>query len=408
MTNLIQTYEHSRLELGGAFKEHHRKALLKLNELHSFNYMEATHRGVKFKNYVGIVQVDGLCIEILPKIDQVDADADQWKSVLVDMLRISGKIKATDANHADVQKKRYTLLEIYLDLFLREVEGLIRKGLCKQYRKNTFNTLALKGKLEMAGHIRHNLVHNERFYTTHQVYDYDHKLHQILSTALQIVVKLSTNSYLAAAAYRVALSFPEVERTVVSEQTFATIVYTRKTQGYQQAIALAQIIIENYSPTISTGTTNMIALLFNMNSLWEDYVYSILSRGQKDGKYTVSRASKTLLYGRSYNLQPDMFIELQGDDRRLIIDTKWKVPQQQKASMADLRQIYAYNRYWKASKGVLLYPGSRANSEWLQYKDDLEGLQTTCKIAYLDVLNSEGELDRDIDVLSSIDRTSID
>ena len=33
------------------------------------------------------------------------------------------------------------------------------------------NSEALKGKLEFAGHIQKNVIHKERFYTTHQVYD---------------------------------------------------------------------------------------------------------------------------------------------------------------------------------------------------------------------------------------------
>ena len=36
-------------------------------------------------------------------------------------------------------------------MFLREIQILQRKGLVKKYRKKTTNTLALKGKLEIAG-----------------------------------------------------------------------------------------------------------------------------------------------------------------------------------------------------------------------------------------------------------------
>ena len=67
MIKTIQVFEHQKLTKGGLFKEKHCKALLKLNELHSFHYLEAISNGVKFKNYVGIVQIDELIIEILPK-----------------------------------------------------------------------------------------------------------------------------------------------------------------------------------------------------------------------------------------------------------------------------------------------------------------------------------------------------
>lgn len=393
MTRLIQIYEHQKLLFDDQFKEHHRDALLKLNELHSFNYLEATHRGVRFKNYVGIVQIDGLCIEILPKIDNVSATKDEWRHVLVQMLRVARQLQATDTNYVDVKKKNYNLLEIYLELFLREVESLVRRGLCKQYRKQTANTLALKGKLEMAGHIRYNLVHKERFYTTHQVYDVDHEIHRIIRCALDIVGKLANGSYLASYAGRVSLDFPDLQYGKVTKSSFDTIVYSRKTAGYKRAIELARVIIENFSPSISAGSTNMIALLFNMNQLWESFIYHSLrqySLQQQD--YTVSyQNSKSLFTKAGYSLKPDIIIRK--ENNVFTLDTKWKVPKHRKASSSDLRQIYTYNRFWNTKKGILLYPGSNESTEWMTYKDEASESNTRlqCKLAFVDVL-MEGKL----------------
>ncbi len=367
----IQIFEHQKLPLGGYFKEKHRKALLKLNELHSFHYLEATANGVAFKNYVGIVQIDDLTIEILPKIDNQESDKDQWRDVLLDMLKITRKVKAYDTEYASVKRRNSNLLEVYLDMFLREVDGLQKRGLSKQYRLQTSNILALKGKLELAGHISKNLVHKERFYTTHQVYDHQHLIHQVLRKAIEIVLGLTRNSYLSAAAGRVHMSFPEVECSGVSLHTFKKIHLSRKTRHYEKALELAQIIISNYSPSIRSGDSKMLALLFNMNSLWEQYVFELLKRGQKKGGYEVSKPSKLLFAIGAYSLQPDMFIDF-GDKRKVIVDTKWKIPSKQKASMGDLRQIYTYNHYWEASRGILLYPGTQNDSEWMLYDDDQE------------------------------------
>ena len=67
----ITVYEHDRLTTDQAsFKTRHLNALLKLNEYHNFDYFDPIPNGVKFKQYVGIIQVDGLSIEILPKSDK--------------------------------------------------------------------------------------------------------------------------------------------------------------------------------------------------------------------------------------------------------------------------------------------------------------------------------------------------
>ena len=391
----IQIFEHQKLPLGGHFKEKHRKALLKLNELHSFHYLEATANGVAFKNYVGIVQIDDLIIEILPKIDNQDADKDKWRNILLDMLKVTRKLKAYNTDYASVKRRNSNLLEVYLDMFLREIDGLQKRGLNKQYRLRTSNTLALKGKLELAGHISKNLVHKERFYTAHQVYDHQHLIHQVLRKAIEIVLSLTRNSYLSAQAGRVDMSFPEVNSTGVTIQSFKKIHLSRKTRHYEKALELAHIIIANYSPSIRSGDSRMLALLFNMNSLWEQYVFEMLRRGQEEGKYTVSKPSKSLFTTDRYSLQPDMFVEFD-DGSKIIIDTKWKVPSKQKASMADLRQIYTYNHYWNASHGVLLYPGEKSDSKWMQYADGADSLY--CKISFLNVLDEEGGLRKSLNI----------
>ena len=176
----IQVFEHQFLPLGGAFNKGHLESFSKLNALHDDCYFDLRYNGLKFKNYVVVIQVDGLTIEILPKIDSHNEDKDLWQGVLIDMLKATKKLKVQKVGQANVSRQNIHLLDIYFEWFLREVELLIHQGLIKQYYNETSNVKALKGKLEFAGHIQKNLVHKERFYTTHQVYEKDHLIHQIL------------------------------------------------------------------------------------------------------------------------------------------------------------------------------------------------------------------------------------
>ena len=66
--NKIQVFEHERLcvrEKG--FSGVHLDALLKLNENHEGVYFEAISKGIKFNQYVAVIQVDGLTIEPLKR-----------------------------------------------------------------------------------------------------------------------------------------------------------------------------------------------------------------------------------------------------------------------------------------------------------------------------------------------------
>ena len=398
----ISVFEHQRLFVGEQnFKQIHLDALLKLNEYHNGNYFEPIAKGVKFNQYVGVIQVDGLTIEIHPKADKEDDDR-KWKGVLIKMLKACGKLKAETNGAAHVRRQHLNLLEVYFELFLLEVEGLVRKGLIKKYRRQTHNTKALKGKLEFAGHLRHNVIHKERFYTTHQMYDSNHFLHQVLQKALSIVSQFTKGTRLQDVASRVELNFPEVDYETTTAQQLNTIKLNRKTSSYKEALELARLIILNYSPDISSGKEKMLSLLFDMNELWEQYVLKQVQKASYKTDMLVSGQESRSFWGNN-SLRPD--IVLRKGNKTYVIDTKWKRPQRNSASVDDLRQMYAYCRFWNAEKAMLLYPGDFKTNRFQVFETDdysvgqagILKIDHQCKMGFVSVLNEENnDLDSEI------------
>lgn len=351
--NKIQVFEHSFLSINGKFTQRHFVALSKLNESHNYQYFDLRHNGIKFKQFVGVIQVAGLTIEILPKIDNHNGDEAIWQKALIEMLRITKKLKVEKVDQANVNKQNIHLLDLYFEWFLNEVQLLIHQGLIKQYYKETNNVKALKGKLEFAGHISKNLVHKERFYTTHQVYEKDHLVHQILSKALDIVEKSTKGNYLYSKCKTVQLDFPEVKNISVMEATFSKIPKNRKTAPYETALAISKFIILNFAPNITSGSENMLALLFDMNSLWEEY---ILARLKQSDRNVNIQGQQSTTFWNSISIRPDILLEHL--DNKFIIDTKWKNISDGKTSTHDLRQMYVYNDYWNSDRAMLLYPAN--------------------------------------------------
>jgi len=173
----IQRFEHERLIIGEeSFERSHLNTLLKLNEAHDFEYFESIPNGIKFKQYVGIIQVDNLAIEIFPKADK-SSNENSWRDVLIQMLKTCRKLQASTYGDANVNRQNLNLLEIYFSIYLNELSGLIQQGLVKKYRKESSNVNALKGKLVFSKNISKNLVHHERFDTEHKVCDKDPDFH---------------------------------------------------------------------------------------------------------------------------------------------------------------------------------------------------------------------------------------
>lgn len=394
--NLIQVFEYQKLKFDSIekdFTENHFNALVKFNEKNDNKYYTIIHKGIKFNSYVGVIQVGGLTIEILPKADNNSSDSDfqklKWQNVLLNMLKVCKHIKVDNISETALEKKYNSILEVYFEMYLNEIEELIQKGLIKKYRRVQQNQLALKGKLVFTKNIQKNSVHKERFYCEHQIYDKNHLEHQILLKGL-LVLNTFMNGHLKDKLNRVLYHFTEFNEIHINANHFLKIIFNRKTAPYKNAIDIAKMIILNYSPNLNSGKDNMLTLLFDMNKLWEEYVYRVLQK-HKPENYTISPQNSTKFW-ETKRIKPDIVINY--DNNIFIIDTKWKVVKNDKPSDDDLKQMFAYNLFWKAEKSMLLYPKiDQEDSEFGDYHHKPNESQfNQCKLSFINIVSKNGLL----------------
>ena len=410
MYKTFQVYEFSWLQFESGLKGHqdwfkktHYEALVDYHDNRGGDkYFELVRSGVRFTNYVGVLQVKDITIEILPKTDKI-LDADTWHDVLLAMLRQTRFLQLDYLSEASLRYKRHSILHLYFMEFLSQVTLLQRRGLVKKYRKSSGNVKALKGSLFFAQHISQNLIHKERFYTKHQVYDHEHLVHQILLEALIVLDGLTTNSSISSEVKRVRFEFPEIRRMKVTENTFLNLSFDRKTEPYRKAVGIAKMIILNYSPDIKGGNNDLFALLFDMNQLWEEYIYRQMIKAGMKVSFQNSK-----LFWESRSMRPDLVLIQNGDN--VILDTKWKIIDNAHPSDQDLRQVFAYNIYWEAKKGYLIYPKTKNSPDTRPGQYHLghveESEKRTCQVLYVDVLKG-GKLNETVgdEILQAINPT---
>lgn len=406
MSRLIRVFEYDKLtskslcmkgeELGDKIID----KLWHYNDANKNIYFEAIRHGVKFKSYVGVIQIGGTTIEILPKADKNSATEEDkaiWHSVLLKMLGYCKKIKVDAVSEASLRKKYNSLLDLYFELFLSEVNQLLQHGLIKKYNKNSGNVNALKGQINFGKNIQQNLIRQERFYTNHQIYDYDHVINQILFKALQVLKTITSNSYLIDAVNRILTNFPEVDSIQINKTHFDKLTTNRKTVSYNEALKIAKMILLNYSPDLKGGDENMLALLFDMNKLWEEYIYRMLLKVD-DPSIKVSFQNRDKFWENKI-IKPDIVLtkkERVNDEvirKEYIIDTKWKIIDPSEPGDNDLKQMFAYNMYWNAEKSMLLYPSSKVLIT--DFGKFHKGKQSNnlCKLGFVNVIDSNGNLD---------------
>ena len=131
---------------------------------------------IQARNYVGVLQTKGgLTIEILPKIADKN-DAKKSKKVLIKMLKSLNDFPFKSSNLANLKTQNLPLLEIFISMFLCELQVLVKKGTKSDYVALEENINFLKGKLNINEQIKRNSVHKERFYVEYSEFLNDIKI----------------------------------------------------------------------------------------------------------------------------------------------------------------------------------------------------------------------------------------
>jgi 5-methylcytosine-specific restriction enzyme subunit McrC len=346
---------------------------------------------VCFSEFVGVLQVGSLLIEVLPKADrkkstsETESQEDFWQRMLIGMIRSVYGFEVHTPSSGNLKIKQISILDIYIEMFIKELEFLLNKGLAKKYRKTESNLPVLKGALQFNKHIQQNITHQERFYVSHTTFDAEHQLHFILYKALMLVKNININPSLQSKIGALLLNFPEMPDVKVNEQSFDKIKLNRKTQSYSKALEISRLLLLNYHPDVSKGRNNVLALMFDMNLLWEEFFYVSL---RKNPEIQVRKQCYKYFWapdvGYRRTIRPDIKIEYAG--KTFILDTKWKMINN-KPSVEDVRQMYAYHHYFRANKVSLVYPGEDNETKGHFVDIDYQNQNTLveCSLKFIEV-----------------------
>ena len=331
---------------------------------------------IQARNYVGVLQTKGgLTIEILPKIAD-KTDAERSRAVFIKMLRALKNFPFKSSNLASLKTQNLPLLEIFISMFLCELEALVKKGIKSDYVALEENLNFLKGKLNINEQIKRNSVHKERFYVGYNEFLSDIKINRIIKTTLKFLYKKSNFNKNQQKIRELLFMFDEVSTCDDYKNFFEKLIINRQVKHYEQTLLWCKIFLLGNSFTPHKGDDLAFALLFDMNALFESYVGDFI---KKSFPSTILQHSEKHLIEapKSFKLKPDIFLE-----GEFIADTKWKIIRQDinesekkyKISQADLYQLYAYGKKHECSKLYLIYPkidGARQETMKFRYDDEM-------------------------------------
>mgnify|MGYP003407137921 FL=1 len=311
------------------------------------------------QNYVGVIQTkDGTTIEILPKIK--NATTEKSKDILIKMLKTLKNSPFKNLSVANLKSSKIPLFEIFISMFLEELAKLVRNGIKSDYISKEENLKFLKGKLKISEQIKYNTIHKERFFVQYEEFISNRVENRLIKTTLQFLYNKSKLNKNQQRIREFLFVFDEIEISHNIKTDFSKIKLNRQMKDYEQVLLWCKTFLLENSFSPYRGNDVAFALLFDMNLLFESFVYSYLKKSSNFQDIKSQDRTHHLAYengiGR-FRLKPDIVI----NGGKIIADTKWKILSEDKAYNGvlqdDMYQLYAYGtKYDNCEKIYLIYP----------------------------------------------------
>lgn len=315
---------------------------------------------IKFNNYVGCFALpSGITFEILPKTYGSSEDYVYARQTVLKMLEMSSYVSFKSKKDALVGIEKIPIFEIYIALFITEVDRLVKRGLKSSYIAVEENSNTLNGKLLFAKQVLYNNCHGEKFYVEHDLYDINRPENKVIKSALLLLKNKSRNDKNLSNIKRLLLNLDSIEPSSNVREDISKCIADRTVSDYKEAIRYAKVFLLGYSFSVYSGKENNISLLFPAELLYQEYVFQHVKRALVHSGYDVRRQdTSTYLFTepRKFQLRPDIVVSK--NDETIILDTKWKlIEKESDISQADVYQMYVYHkRYPNVKKVILLYP----------------------------------------------------
>ena len=333
-------------------------------------------------------------------------------------------------NNSKIAITDTSILEIFINLFIKEVEEIIEKGLLYNYIDKNENINVFKGKLDINNHIKYNFSHKEKFFMKFDEFSISSLENSIIKLTIQKLKKISVNSKNKDNLNKISHHFENVRLLSNSIESLKYITFDRTNSYYKNAIQYAKIFLNNQSSSIFTTANGEVAtILFPMETIFENYIANKLINIVKEKFYneltvkvqddSCSVFSNVTLNNTEidnmFKVKPDIVIKNKNTKEIFILDTKWKIldklDSKFKISTDDIYQMLSYvkiyNDRYKNShtceKAYLIYPArnrresSFSSEDKIKFKTDNFELNI-CFIS----LSSEEKTEKDlIDVLKN-------
>ena len=326
------------------------------------------------KNIVGIIAAEGCSLEILPKIDFGNEDPtsqeDSIRRKLIDMLAICLDIDIDAGRTANISRQQHTLLEVLIGVFADKLTDAVKRGMPRQYIKREEDLRSLRGSLNIVRQFTVHAANPSTLACRFNSLSEDIALNRVMKAVVTKLRRMSSSPENQIKLTKLSFIYADVSDVLITKNMLDTIIIDRTNKRWRDLLAMAKLFLDNQFQTTSSGDSRGFTLLFDMNDLFEKYVYRLIRRAlARTPMHVIAQGGRRFCLTEkisekgAFQTQLDILVK-RGNDTVWIIDTKWKrIPPKtqtdkstQGINQGDVYQMMAYRQVYDSQKLMLLYP----------------------------------------------------
>lgn len=348
------------------------RALFCLNDMRR-GFCQRLTGGVKLAQYCGIVRLATCVVEVLPKVGIAEArtgdELDRSRGALLSMLHSAHQVAISKIGPVPQRAVSAPLLDIFIEAFLQCALEQARRGLLSRYVAHLDDLLVIRGRFQINGHVRRNLVRPHLLHCEYDEFTADNDYNRSVRATLDACRTWSNRAANQRLWFETNARYASISSVKMSAGDVARLPRDRTTHRYAPLLTWCEWLLAMASPALSAGASQAPGLLFDMNKLFEAHVARLEEAGAGVDRIVHTQGPPLYLATRGLDdmflLKPDITVWNIGPDGAAssidrVVDAKWKRLDPQAPDFgvegADVYQLLAYALRYGCTALELAFP----------------------------------------------------
>lgn len=228
------------------------------------------------RQYVGVIEADGVCIEIYPKLDK---GAQGQRTNLLWMLEVSGYENLVETGTGGLEESFSNFPDLFALLMARRLREELARGVPRSYERVEDDLKTVRGRLLLGQQATRNFNRWDRLACAFDEFTPDTTVCRILRCACQTLLgRVQHPEALRLLSDCVGLLDDVSEISLVEALHAANLLppWSRALERFRRPYELAVRLLRGFSHELQAGSTDTFVFLLDMNQVFEAYAAAAL------------------------------------------------------------------------------------------------------------------------------------